>query len=243
MAGQTRLALHGRVWSLIDSLLADTALRDLLFLGMHYDATCRDGVMVLLDNLEVQVLIHRAENLAGEGLREAQHLNLARGLFRLRQVDRIADAVVAERFKLGGYPDVAEIQLFYRIELAEDLDLPIQTRSMFSAPIAGVSAEQITGAKNRILAMDASPALKHSIMHETLWRNFLQKKHAERFKAIEEQYQSDYTKLAEESGLSDDEQLQRGAELTDTRDQKVNRLVEELTDRALQGIERSPTEA
>ena len=243
MAGQTRLALHGRVWSLIDSLLADTALRDLLFLGMHYDATCRDGVMVLLDNLEVQVLIHRAENLAGEGLREAQHLNLARGLFRLRQVDRIADAVVAERLKLGGYPDVAEIQLFYRIELAEDLDLPIQTRSMFSAPIAGVSAEQITGAKNRILAMDASPALKHSIMHETLWRNFLQKKHAERFKAIEEQYQSDYTKLAEESGLSDDEQLQRGAELTDTRDQKVNRLVEELTDRALQGIERSPTEA
>lgn len=239
MSGQIRLALRGRVWSLIDSLLADTALRDLLFLGIHYDATCRDGVMVLLDNLEVQVLIHRAENLAGEGLREAQHLNLARGLFRLRQVDRIADAVVAERLKLGGHPDVAEIQLFYRIELAEDLSLPIQTRSMFSAPIAGISAAQITEAKNRILAMDTSPALKHSIMQEALWRNFLQAKHAARFEIIENQYQRDYTKLSEETGTSNDVQLQRGAELTNARDQMLNLLVEELTDRALQSTDQT----
>ena len=240
MSAHTRLALHDRVWTLIDRLLADTALRDLLFQGIHYDATCRDGVMVLLDNLEVQVLIHQAENLTGEDLRETQHLNLAKGLFRLRQVDQIADAVITERLRLGGQPDVAEIQLFYRIELAEALGLPIQTRSMFFAPIAGISAEQISEAKNSILAMDTGPALKHSIMQETLWRNFLRAKHAARFEAIEDQYQKDYSTLSEDSEMSDDLQLQRGAELTDSRDQKLNLLVEELTDRALQGTGETP---
>ena len=243
MSIQSRLALQGRVWALIDSLLADTALRDLLFQGIHYDATCRDGVMVLLDNLEVQALIHQAERLATENLREAYLLSLAKGLFRLRQVDQIADAQVAERFRLGGHPDAAEIQLFYRIELAEALGLPIQTRAMFSAPIAGISAAQISEAKARILAMDASPAFKHSIMHETLWRNFLQKKHAERFEAIENQYQQDYTKLSEEAGLSEEVQLQRGEALTIARDQQINRLIEQLTDRALQGTDEAQAEA
>ena len=240
MSAHSRLALHDRVWTLIDRLLADTALRDLLFQSVHYDATCRDGVMVLLDNLEVQVLIHQAENLIGANVRETQHLNLAKGLFRLRQVDQIADAVIAERLRLGGHPDVAEIQLFYRIQLAEALGLPIQTRSMFSAPIAGISAAQITEAKDSILAMDAGPALKHSIMQEVLWRNFLHAKHTARFEAIEEQYQKDYTKLSEDSELSDDLQLLRGAELTDSRDQKLNLLVEELTDAALQGADQTP---
>ena len=240
MSAHSRLALHDRVWTLIDRLLADTALRDLLFQGVHYDATCRDGVMVLLDNLEVQVLIHQAENLIGANVRETQHLNLAKGLFRLRQVDQIADAVIVERLRLGGHPDVAEIQLFYRIQLAEALGLPIQTRSMFSAPIAGISAAQITEAKDSILAMDAGPALKHSIMQEVLWRNFLHAKHTARFEAIEEQYQKDYTKLSEDSELSDDLQLLRGTELTDSRDQKLNLLVEELTDAALQGADQTP---
>lgn len=88
--------------------------------------------------------------------------------------------------------------------------------------------------------MDAGPALKHSIMQEVLWRNFLHAKHTARFEAIEEQYQKDYTKLSEDSELSDDLQLLRGAELTDSRDQKLNLLVEELTDAALQGADQTP---
>lgn len=225
--------LQERVWGLIDSLLADTVLRDVLFQGIFYDVTCRDGAMVLFDNLEVQVLIHRAEHLAGEGEREAEHFKLAKGLFRLRQVDQIADAVVTQRLAAGANPDVAEIQLFYRVKLAEALDLPIQTRMMFHAPVAGITPEQLNEAKSSILAMDGSPAFKHSIMHEKLWRNFLLHKHPDRFTAIEAEFQRDYQKLSEEPDVSEAQELRRGEELVAVRDQKINHLVEELTEQVL----------
>jgi len=100
---------------------------------------------------------------------------------------------------------------------------------MLYAPTAGVTPEQITAARDSILAMDGSPAFMHAIMQEKFWRDFLQASHADRFAAIEADYQQGYTKLSEETGLSDEAELQKGSELTLARDQQINRLIEELT--------------
>ena len=66
-------------------------------------------------------------------------------------------------------------------------------------------------------------------MHEKFWRTFLLNNYADRFATIEANYQRDYTKLSEETGLSDEVELRRGSELTLARDQQVNLLIEELT--------------
>ena len=150
-------------------------------------------------------------------------------MFRLRQVDLLSAAEVARRVAAGGNPDAAEVILFYRVELAQPLDLPTRARTMLYATIAGVSAQQITAARDTVLAMEGSPAFMHAIMQEKFWRNFLLNTYADRFADIEADYQRDYTKLTEETGLSDEVELQRGSELTLARDQQINRLIEELT--------------
>lgn len=219
-----------RVWTLIDQMLANTALREtLLNRVFREERSCGDGAMVLLENMEVEVLVHEALNNVGEAQRGAELFSLARRLFRLRQVDLLSAAEVARRVAAGGNPDAAEVILFYRVELAQPLDLPTRARTMLYATIAGVSAQQITAARDTVLAMEGSPAFMHAIMQEKFWRNFLLNTYADRFAAIEADYQRDYTKLTEETGLSDEVELQRGSELTLARDQQINRLIEELT--------------
>lgn len=226
--------LQGRVWALIGRMLEDTALRDLLFRGVFYGATCRDGVMVMFEDLEVQVLIHEAENRPSDAQREGELFNLARRLFRLRQVDQMADAVAAKRVAQGRNPDIAEIQLIYRVRLAEALDLPIQSRVMFHEQWADISEAQINHAREHILAMDGSPAALHSIVHEQLWRNYLIHRHPEVFEPIEAQYQSAYHKLSDEPDLPPEVELQRGQELVIERDQRVNHEIEVLAEQARQ---------
>ena len=185
--------------------------------------------MVLLENMEVEVLVHEAHNRAGGAQREAELFHLAKRLFRLRQVDLLSETEVARRVAAGGNPDAAEVILFYRVELAQSLELPTQARTMLYAPTAGVTPEQIAAARARILAMDGSSTFMHAITHEKFWRTFLLNNYADRFATIEADYQRDYTTLSEESGLSEETELQRGSELTLARDQQVNLLIEELT--------------
>ncbi len=230
--------LTGRVWTLVEQMLANTQLRDsLLSRVFREERSCGDGAMVLLENMEVQVLIHEALNNAGEVGREAELFKLAKRLFRLRQVDQFSDAEVRKRVAAGGNPDAAEVILFFRVKLAETLDLPTRARSMLYESTAGVSAQQLAEARDSVLALDGSPAFMHSIMYEVFWRRFLESTYADRFAAIEADFQRDYQQLSEEPGLSDEAELQRGSELASVRDQKLNLLIEELTRRAYQASE------
>ena len=230
--------LTGRVWTLVEQMLANTQLRDsLLSRVFREERSCGDGAMVLLENMEVQVLTHEALNNAGEVGREAELFKLAKRLFRLRQVDQFSDAEVRKRVAAGGNPDAAEVILFFRVKLAETLDLPTRARSMLYESTAGVSAQQLAEARDSVLALDGSPAFMHSIMYEVFWRRFLESTYADRFAAIEADFQRDYQQLSEEPGLSDEAELQRGSELASVRDQKLNLLIEELTRRAYQASE------
>lgn len=222
--------ITGRVWVLIDQVLADTVLRDLLLKSVYYDLrTCGDGAMMILENLEIQVLIRQAEMSVGEEQVEGSLFKLAKQLFRLRQVDDMANALVREQLQAGHDRDVAEVQLLFRVELVKVLDLPTQTHEMIYSPVVSDLKPSTLQAGVRVLALDGTPTFMHSIMQEKFWRDYLQNHYAERFAAIEAEFQRDYLKLSEEEGLSDELELQRGQELTVSRDQKIESLIETLT--------------
>lgn len=229
-----RARLKERVWSMISSLLANTVLRDRL-MGEAYVPTCEDGVMVVFVNMEMKVLTHDFEQRVRASENEADYFNFARMLFRLEQVDAMSDAAIARLEAQGGEGvDSFEIALHYRIKLAEPLDLPIHTEAMLYSSEVQLTDAEITRIKTEILEKEASPAFTFSITHQPFWLGHTKKKHADRFATLEAEYQKAYEDLSAETGLSDEVELQRGLQLTEARDQRINLLIEELTDKAKQ---------
>ena len=226
----TQRALKERVWALITQMLESTDVRTGIFHEINHVRTCADGVMLIFDNLEVFTLVHKAHQFDSQTQTAAYLLTLAKSMFRLRQVDQAANEDIAERYRAGGQPDDAQIQLFYRINLAQDLKLPIQTRSMHFTVIAAVTHAQLNQLKTRVLNMDDTPELQYSITSEKFWRDFLQRVYADRFQAIEDEFKTTYDSLAEQSetlGATEYERL--GQEAVTHKDQAIEALYEALT--------------
>jgi len=250
MSGVEQNRLKTRVWSLITSALKDTLLREKI-MEADYVPTCEDGVMVHFVNREMTVLTHEFEQRVRGSQQESDHFNFARMLFRLEQVDALAgDAIAAiyrqRMIEMDARPvgagarreavqpevDGYEIVLHYRFKLAGALDLPIHTEKPLYASEAQLTAVQVIEIRDQILEKENRPEFRFSLSQQTFWLGYLKTRYAERFAAIEAQYQQDYTALSKEVGLTEDVELQRGAELTEGRDQRINGLIEELTEQA-----------
>ena len=232
-ASVTQERLKTRVWTLIERMLESTELRTSVFNEINHERTCSDGVMYIFDNLQVLTLVHKAEQQDTQTLSAAYLLALAKSMFRLRQVDEAARQDIAERYRSGGMPDEAEIQLAYRIKLARDLALPTQTQGMHFEAIAAVTPVQIELLKARILRMEGSPAQQYAITTEKFWRQFLLRTHEERFQAIEDEFKTTYEALTEQSEALGETDYERQAQEAVTRkDQAIEALFDELTRQA-----------
>ena len=226
----TRQPLQERVWALIDLMLESTALRQAIFHEINFVATCADGVMVIFGNLEVTAQVHKIERMSTEETIAADLLKFAKSLFRLRQVDDIANKDIRDRYQAGAHPDDAEIQLYYRVFLAEELGLPLKTRSMQHEQVAGVTPQMLNAAKAHVLSLDASPALHYSITREKFWRRFLKRKYEARFKAVREDYDKKREQLASHSEtLEEALYIQQGEEAAASHKQAREALFDELT--------------
>ena len=226
----TRQPLQERVWALIDLMLESTALRQAIFHEINFVATCADGVMVIFGNLEVTAQVHKIERMSTEETIAADLLKFAKSLFRLRQVDDIANKDIRDRYQAGAHPDDAEIQLYYRVFLAEELGLPLKTRSMQHEQIAGVTPQMLNAAKAHVLSLDASPALHYSITREKFWRRFLKRKYEARFKAVRDDYDKKREQLASQSEtLEEALYIQQGEEAAASHKQAREALFDELT--------------
>ncbi|MFP3518100.1 DUF6543 domain-containing protein [Pseudomonas sp. SIMBA_077] len=237
----TQPQLKERVWDMINVMLESTELRREMLDEKNFATTCSDGAMVIFDNLEVITLAHHVERVSTEQTIAANLLDLAKRLFRLRQVDQAVRDDIKERYKNGGEPDEAEVQLFYRIALAEPLNLPIKTRSMHHAPIAGVSDDTLKRTKDRVLGLEGTPAMQYSITTEESWLKYLRRQYAGRFKFIEDGYLSKLEVLADQKeALGTEEYNKRGAQELAVRTQADNALIAELTvneQSAVEGID------
>ncbi|WP_277961097.1 NEL-type E3 ubiquitin ligase domain-containing protein [Pseudomonas sp. RIT-To-2] len=228
---ETYTDLRERVWKMIEAASDYTELRETLFEEAAHGGTCGDGASLLFSVLQVRSLVFEASRGVTGEVRQLPLLKLAKGLFRLDEVDKAAFADVRGRTTA---PDVAEVQLVYRTRLADTLDLPGQPKGMRFARTADVSEQAVATTQASILAMDGSTAMVESVAARDFWvANLRQVKANEaRFNAHDNTYYNLLTALdgdAEGGAFNSARYQHKLDQLTARRQAAERRLVLELT--------------
>jgi hypothetical protein len=222
--------LKARVWHVVESAAQNSRLREELFeLAAHPD-TCADGILMVFNNLELRVLVSEAGAASSQAGAEYRLMNLAHGLFRLEQVERIAlDAIKARRAAQRGVDEV-EVRLAFRTGLAQALELPGQPRHMNFREIAGITQADLDKAEAEVLAAQTPEALKASLLQRDFWMDFLRVQYRERFDTINAPYFARLDALdADKAAMSDRLYLDRVEKIRSRRLADEHRLAESLT--------------
>ena len=111
-------------------------------------------------------------------------MKLARGLYRLEQVELIAQRVIDARVRAGTVVDEVEVRLAYRTALTEPLELPGQPNTMRYRATAQVSDADIKAAQKEIEEGETPAVLKASIAQRDFWVSYLKVQYAERYQRI-----------------------------------------------------------
>ncbi|WP_026001478.1 NEL-type E3 ubiquitin ligase domain-containing protein [Pseudomonas donghuensis] len=218
--------LECRVWALFDAAWASAGLRSELFDLAVSDVTCGDSVALNFSAMEVRMLAHQVGALALDANDSAPLLKLARGLFRLEQLDSFADQELAARpLLVDRARDQIEVRLAYRLGLADALALPGQPRTMLHDDWAGVGPQQLEQARLQVLADEQGEALQKFICSRDFWQDFLRRKYPDRFTAMQRPYRQALEAAAEE----DDNYWQQAAMIGEARQNAFDALVQTLT--------------
>ncbi|NWA28309.1 hypothetical protein HX870_27750 [Pseudomonas gingeri] len=190
---EAREDLSLRVWQVMDAASQYTELREELFVSASHPQTCSDGAELVFSDIEVKVLVNQARAMAA-GTPAATELNLlklARGLWRLDEVETLAQANIDARLKVLGTArvDPVEVRLAYRIGLRERLHLPGQPRHMTFTELALVTEQDLEAAHARILAREQTPAYEQALAGREFWIEYLKEHNPAQFKDINEQHQ------------------------------------------------------
>ncbi|MBV7515913.1 NEL-type E3 ubiquitin ligase domain-containing protein, partial [Pseudomonas sp. PDM25] len=184
--------LQARVWALMDAAGESEQLRTELFRLAGDVETCADGAALIFSRLEVKSLI--SHGLSTQATPELSAL--AKGLFRLDEVERIAQQDASERIQSISANhaltleqkvqeilliDRVEIRLAYRIGLKDRLGLPGQPQQARYIGVADVTATMLDAAEQRVLALDNSPQEFAATTQRDFWRGFLKHKYADEF--------------------------------------------------------------
>jgi len=190
---EAREDLGLRVWQVVEAVSQYSELREELFVSASHPQTCSDGAELIFSDMEVRVLVNQARAMASgtEAATELNLLKLARGLWRLDEVEGLAQAEIEARLKL---PDTAradpvEVRLAYRIGLTERLRLPGQPKHMTFTELARVTEQHLDAAYAEVLAREQTPAYAQALAGREFWARYLKENHPGRFQAIDEQYQ------------------------------------------------------
>ncbi|WP_226475862.1 NEL-type E3 ubiquitin ligase domain-containing protein [Pseudomonas sp. MWU16-30323] len=236
--------LQARVWAMIEAAGAHD-LREELF-AIAGDPRCGDRAALVFSDMEIKVMTWKATRMAGDGDVGTPLLHLARGLFRLDEVEKVASRNIGSReaqIRLSNrtpeqkLADIAklediEIRLAYRMGLSERLELPGQPSDARYTASGRVSQAMLDSTATQIERLDNTELYLHSLLGREFWQTFIRNRYAEQFEALREPFQ------LREQGLS--EQHEAGV-LTDadyeTQAQDVQlqlsieeaRLVESLT--------------
>lgn len=199
---QVRADLTRRVWSLLESAERDTELREVLFQMSKTHNTCADGRTLAFSDLEVKTFEHEALRDIPAGLepRGRALMNLSRKLFRLGQVEKLADLDT-----VSGH-DKAEVRLSYRIGTAsgwrDGLQLPGQPRYMrYARPIQDDLRDSVL---REVEQAETTDTFYDDLISRPYWVRYLQDKYPQPFAALKqrgeaqrEQVEAAYTDLAD----------------------------------------------
>ncbi|WP_434649085.1 NEL-type E3 ubiquitin ligase domain-containing protein [Pseudomonas sp. D1-2] len=190
--------LQLRVWQMLEAAAGSTELRGELF-ELAGAPACEDRAALSFSYLEIRLMIHNAK-AAASGEEEATTLiRLAKGLFRLDEVERIAlqdiqkrrdaitvrsDLTPAQRARQLQNIEEVEVRLAYRVGLKDRLALPGQPEGGRFIHMGNVTPQMLDDAAKQIMALDDSPRLLQSIVGREFWVDFLKQQHQPAFETL-----------------------------------------------------------
>jgi hypothetical protein len=204
--------LQARVWQMLEAARDSTELRRELF-ELAGEPACEDRASLSFSNLEIKMMIHNAKALSAEGDEAATLIRLAKGLFRLDEVERIAlqdiqgrrDAInaregltAAQKAELIRLIEEVEVRLAYRTGLRDRLELPGQPGGGRFTHLGNVSSAMLDAAAAEVLALDDSPQQMQSLVGRDFWIDYLKQQHAADFQALTDALSDELSALDEQ---------------------------------------------
>lgn len=180
-ATKVRDDLERRVWRVLNATAAHAALRKQVFERAGAPFNCDDSTAMNFSDLEVLVEIDEVsrEN-ASEPLAARSRLKVAKGLFRLDQLRKIA----ARHSSENPTYDPLEVELAYRAGLARQVYLPGQPSGMLFPDLAGVTEVKLSQAELELKRAELSPQLLSYIVKLPFWEHYLKLAFASRFDTL-----------------------------------------------------------
>ncbi|WP_431080506.1 NEL-type E3 ubiquitin ligase domain-containing protein [Pseudomonas thivervalensis] len=190
--------LQARVWQMLDAMGRSTELRDELF-DLAGQPACEDRAALSFSYLEIRLMIHNARALAVGKDEAATLVQLAKGLFRLDEVESIAlKNIQRRRDAINARPDLTneeklenlalieevEVRLAFRVGLKNRLRLPGQPEGGVFLTLGDVTPEMLDAAANQVLALDDSPQQFQSLVGRDFWIDYLKQQHGASFQAL-----------------------------------------------------------
>jgi hypothetical protein len=192
--------------------------------------TCQDGARLIFSDIQVAVYSHGSLQGVAEAQRTDALLGVLRQLFRLNEVQAIADAEIARRESLGMALDHAEVRLAYRVGLADELGLPGQPYRMVWARLAAVDRGALLDARRQVLAAERGPAFLQFAISDQQWNARLRAAHEAGLAAATESVRARMAALEEHPPVDPDEYHRQGLALIAERDAAEALMLSQLTD-------------
>ncbi|UUC21588.1 NEL domain-containing protein [Pseudomonas asiatica] len=225
-----------RVWAMLDAAHADTTTRMALFDLAAEPTTCVDSVSTVFSRLEVRMHVEQATRGGDPISTRSARLQLAKRLFRVHWVEKIARREIDARYQDGRWSrgnhdeEEVEVNLAYLSGLAQRLDLLGQPRHMQFGRLANVSPLQLEEAFKEVLEVEAGEQRIVFISERDFWLPVLRAEHADDFESLEMQFSLRLETLDEQrEALTSDEYWNLSNALRDEREQALASLAQRLT--------------
>ncbi|MDY7530627.1 NEL-type E3 ubiquitin ligase domain-containing protein [Pseudomonas sp. Bout1] len=194
-------ALQARVWEMIEAA-QDPGLCEDLF-ATAGDPRCGDRAALVFSDMEVKVLIWRATRWASDTEKGPALLELAKGLFRLDEVEKIATREIqmrertirgsrlSEQQKIDAIRQVEdiEIRLAYRMGLQKRLKLPGQPTAARYLATAQLPTAVLGGAAVTVERLDNTAQALQSLLGREFWQAFVRNHYPEAFEALNQPFE------------------------------------------------------
>lgn len=233
--------IGARVWTMIGAAYRHTATRDALFDLAADPPTCVDSVSTVFSRLEVRMHVEEVTHGGAPLATRSQRLQLARRLFRVAWVERLARRDMDARYADGRWrrgersAEEVEVNLAYLTGLARRLDLLGQPRHMQFGGLAEVTQAQLDAAYLEVLQAEATDQRVAFISERDFWLEVLRAEQPQRFDDVESFYGQQQEALDEQRhSITSAAYVRRSNAIRDARDTALSQLAQELTLAALQ---------
>lgn len=229
--------LSQRVWNVLEAAGEADELRRTLFRMARIGRVGAEDPLRVFSNVEVRVLCYRAMAAALSGNRtlEGELVQLMRGLFRLEQVEEQSLIDIGSRTVAGPFTrrQAQELNLAYRVGLAQRLELPAQPMEMNVRLDVEVSPQQLENTYQAVIAAEASRALLESINTRGFWRDYMLVAHQAEFIAISERTTQSLLRLEAQTHLTRETASGLMKAIMENDKNQNDELFRRLTDEAL----------